>query len=258
MKKKIIVIILNIVVIIGATYATTTYLYESTKIEKNNLYSKSIAMNAKETLKGSNSSNVSSIYETRLATLEAKIGNVQELYPVGSIYIGINSTNPSTYFGGTWVSFGTGKTLVGIDSSDELFDLIEETGGSKSVTYTPNGTVGNHTLTVSEIPAHTHGSKTLSGYINFKRFGTSGTGTDLAMGTGGILTKTPTSSSMTLINGGLSSKKDIYYDAVTINATHEHDSVGGSGAHNHEFTGTEASLDIIQPYITVYMWKRTA
>ena len=46
---------------------------------------------------------------------------------------------------GTWVAFGAGKVIVGLDSGDTDFDTAEETGGAKT-----------HTLTVNQIPAHTH------------------------------------------------------------------------------------------------------
>lgn len=68
-----------------------------------------------------------------------------DVYPVGSVYISINSTNPASLFGGTWVQFGQGKTLIGQDSNDADFDTAEETGGNKSVT-----------LTVGQMPSHTH------------------------------------------------------------------------------------------------------
>ncbi len=67
------------------------------------------------------------------------------VYPVGSIYTSISSTNPSTLFGGTWAAFGAGRTLVGRDAGQTEFDTVEETGGAKT-----------HTLTVSEIPSHPH------------------------------------------------------------------------------------------------------
>ena len=59
------------------------------------------------------------------------------IYPVGSIYISVNSTSPATLFGGTWEQI-TGRFLLG--SSD---------------TYTA-GSVGGeatHTLTNGELPA---------------------------------------------------------------------------------------------------------
>jgi len=71
---------------------------------------------------------------------------VNLIYPVGAIYISVNSTNPGTIWSGTtWVSFGAGRTLVGLDTGDSDFNSSEETGGSKDVT-----------LTTSQIPSHTH------------------------------------------------------------------------------------------------------
>lgn len=71
----------------------------------------------------------------------------QVLYPVGSIYTNASdNTNPGTLLGfGTWTAFGTGRVLVGIDSGQTEFDTIGETGGAKT-----------HTLTIAEMPAHTH------------------------------------------------------------------------------------------------------
>lgn len=60
------------------------------------------------------------------------INNVVDMiYPIGSIYISVNNANPSTVFGGSWESFGTGKTLVGVDTSQTEFNTVEKTGGSK-------------------------------------------------------------------------------------------------------------------------------
>ncbi len=72
---------------------------------------------------------------------------LEKVYPVGSIYINASvNTNPATLLGfGTWVAFGAGKVVVGLDSTDTDFDTVGETGGAKT-----------HTLTTSEIPSHTH------------------------------------------------------------------------------------------------------
>jgi len=74
---------------------------------------------------------------------------LQAVYPVGSIYINAAvSTNPATLLGfGTWAAFGAGRVIVGLNSSDSDFDTAQETGGAKT-----------HTLSVSEIPSHTHTS----------------------------------------------------------------------------------------------------
>lgn len=68
---------------------------------------------------------------------------LQAVYPVGSIYISTNSTNPSTLFGfGTWSAFAQGRTLIGVGTSDQAF-TAGATGGESE-----------HTLTSDEVPVH--------------------------------------------------------------------------------------------------------
>ena len=66
--------------------------------------------------------------------------DIYNLYPVGSIYMSVNSTNPSNYFGGTW---------------EQIKDRFLLACGS---TYSNGSTGGEatHTLTVNEIPSHNH------------------------------------------------------------------------------------------------------
>ena len=62
------------------------------------------------------------------------------IYPIGSIYISVNATNPEVLFGGTWEQI-QGKFLLGMSSSYP----IESSGGEAT-----------HTLTTREIPFHNH------------------------------------------------------------------------------------------------------
>lgn len=145
------------------------------------------------------------------------------IYPIGSVYISIVNTNPANYFGGTWVAFGTGRTLVGVDTSQTEFNTVEKTSGAKSNSYTPAGTVQGHKLTIAEMPKHSH---------------TDGTDPD-----NGIKASSGQSSAV------------VYWNKDIGRSTSE---VGGDGAHSHGWTGTAANISTLQPYITVYMWKRTA
>lgn len=62
------------------------------------------------------------------------------VYPVGSIYMSVNATSPSTLFGGTWEQI-QGRFLLGMSSSYPA--------GSQ-------GGEAEHTLTSHEIPSHSH------------------------------------------------------------------------------------------------------
>ena len=66
------------------------------------------------------------------------VGN--ELYPVGSIYMSVNSTSPASMFGGTW---------------EQIKDKFLLSAGD---TYSAGATGGEatHTLTVNEMPSHRH------------------------------------------------------------------------------------------------------
>jgi len=67
------------------------------------------------------------------------------IYPVGAIYLSTSSANPSILFGGTWEAWGGGRVPVGVDTSNLKYLLSNMQGGEET-----------HTLTVDEMPAHTH------------------------------------------------------------------------------------------------------
>lgn len=68
------------------------------------------------------------------------IGILDYVYPVGSLYMSVNSTSPSSLFGGTW---------------ERIQDTFLLAAGS---TYAAGSTGGEaeHTLTINEMPAHQH------------------------------------------------------------------------------------------------------
>ncbi len=197
---------------------------------------------------------------------EAILADKKKNYPIGKIEINISGANPSTYLGfGTWVAWGIGKVPIGVDISDGTINKADLSVGSKTVKYKPAGTnegtavtfnavslshsggaVQSHTLTVNEMPSHNHVTRVgwndaSDTAANVK--GQAGTGMKLS------------------VDQGLKSG-----DA------------GGSKAHGHgftqpsahsftptiksitqpTFTGTEATINVQQPSISCYMWKRTA
>ena len=55
------------------------------------------------------------------------------IYPIGSVYISVNSTNPSLLFGGVWERFANGRCLVGVSESESEFSIVSKTGGEKHI-----------------------------------------------------------------------------------------------------------------------------
>ena len=123
-------------------------------------------------------------------------------YPVGAIFITTVNTNPSSYMGGTWVRFGNGQTLVGVNESDGDFNSVQKTGGSKS-----------HTIDYENLPPRT------GLQVNWK---------------GGLTSYSEWKS------GNLAKGTWIM-----------------SNAYDTQSPFSKA-ISNLQPYITVYMWRRTA
>lgn len=153
-------------------------------------------------------------------------------YPVGSIYLSVNNTNPSRWFGGTWSLIAQGRTLVGVDTNDTDFNTVQKTGGSK----THKHTTGNHTLTTSQIPSHAHTvyllNRSDSGETRSNIYGGSGVTRVLSYS-----------------NEGYDTNAKGWWNSAGITYT------GGGQAHNHGDTGNGSNL---QPYFTCYIWCRTA
>lgn len=81
------------------------------------------------------------------------------IYPVGSIYISINDTNPGTLFGGTWSRISDGFLFCGATGSGKGTQGNLQ-GSAKSGGPSTN-TSGSTTLTIDQIPAHRHTSQNI-------------------------------------------------------------------------------------------------
>ena len=160
---------------------------------------------------------------TQLATTAFVQAALQALHPVGSIYINAtNATNPGTLLGfGTWAAFGAGRVPVGFNAANPLFDTAEETGGFADAVVVSHTHTATTTITDS---GHTHG-------LTVNLVGEAGSGY-FAGGSGG-----PDGTANVTTNSATT--------GITAATT-----VASSGS-----SGTNANY---QPYITVYMWKRTA
>lgn len=134
---------------------------------------------------------------------------LNQVYPIGSIYMSVNSTNPGTLFGGTWTAWGTGRVPVGIDTSQTEFNTVEKTGGSKEM--------------------QRHGHEVTWGAFDGRSISISASGS-------GQQTLNIPNWEWTYNNTSGMSK-------------------GGNVVAAYSGSGNSGNL---QPYITCYMWKRTA
>lgn len=176
--------------------------------------------------------------ETEVTKLKNVTKTLDDIYPVGSIYLSTNlekTSEVANKLGGTWEKYASGRTLVGVGNSDQNFNA-GETGGES-----------NHTLSVTEMPSHSHDYSGKTGIG--KAFGTLSPILADATGTG------------TIIQGGqwilgyiVNASKLDYYK--------ENSSNWPGANHYHEYSGTTTSFgenrshNNLQPYITVYMYQR--
>ena len=211
---------------------------------------------------------------TEKAELKAALAEItgRILYPVGSIYINAqDNTNPATLFGfGSWERFGKGRVMVGQDPDDVDFDAIGEKGGEKT-----------HTLTEGEMPSHDHSDGTLGtdtdGWHNHNIDANGNHNHSGSTSTDGNhnhdYTKHYQYSSGT--HGGSYDQYDLRFrtkqtesagshsHSISTDGYHNHN-LDGAGNHSHDVTGSTANAgsdnahNNLQPYITVYAWKRTA
>lgn len=139
---------------------------------------------------------------------------LDNVYPIGSIYMNVNSTNPRTLFGGTWEQI-QGKFLLGMSSSYPA--------GSQ-------GGEASHTLTTEEMPSHGHNPANQAGYYGFI---------------------TNSKEAFTVGDMGVQSGSGRYYPFATVSFDISRNTLTGT-------TGGGKSHNNMPPYLSIYIWKRTA
>lgn len=164
-----------------------------------------------------------------IAKFAPMLDTMKKIYPVGSIYISTVSTNPATLFGfGTWEAMPAGRVLLAQGKS------------SWGTTYNAGSTGGEatHQLTVGELPSHNHtaSTNTTGNHTHTHPGWQMGEGIRHQDGCSAIPQRGD--------QGGYSgtytfSTAGNHSHTITINST------GNNQSHNN-----------LQPYISIYIWKR--
>jgi len=202
---------------------------------------------------------LNNIYKQLYETLDNEYSNIEKdrelyendflnkTYPIGSIYITSEYSSEeqvANAIGGRWEKYGKGRTIVGVDNSNENFSSVNKTGGSRT-----------NTLAVTNLPSHNHVIPSLSG--NTKSAG--------AHSHNFLYVSSPV-----VISHGSGSIRSLeltsweWVQADSENGTHARTTE--IGAHTHTFEtssttvtgsfGSGTSFTNIQPYTTAYMYKR--
>ena len=170
--------------------------------------------------------------------IDTGYNNLDQIYPVGSIYMSVNTVSPSLLFGGTW------------EKLQDVFLL-----GANNTNLGSRGGEQTHTLSVNEMPEHTHVQNTHTHAQNShghspgsgRNFMTAPTGSSWGEEAGGSISGTgkyfvyssSSNHNVYLAGSGNTTATNQYATATNRNT-------GGGLAHNN-----------MPPYLAVNIWKRT-
>ena len=192
---------------------------------------------------------------------------LDDFYPIGSIYITTNSTNPSSVLGGEWEAYAQGRTLIGFGSNGvNNYNVLGAEGGNSNIkidsvdilprhlhSYTADGTItnisfkGNSVSTSTNSWSHSH---TIPIYGSWNE----PTGLGLCYYANGFTHSVMISASgyATATNGNAGSHTHTVVPKGNVS------SVFNGTSSNLSYFGSSnvADLDVRNPYVTVYIWKR--
>lgn len=217
-------------------------------------YSRTTWVEAETPLSAANMNNIEDGVQEALSGVQGIISTtIKEMilaaHPVGSIYMSTSNTNPGTFLGGTWVAWGSGRVPVGVNTSDSDFNTVEKAGGRKDAVIP----LHNHTFTGTAMANHSHPHPHTHTYEKPENY------TGLVSSAGFVPSSSGSYKAPTL---------DHYHHISTISTnTGGVSAASTSGASAGTPSGTISNTGVtaavsananLQPYITCYMWKRTA
>lgn len=160
--------------------------------------------------------------------------DIDKVYPVGAIYMSVDSTDPGTLFGGTWEAIqdkfllSAGSTYTAGDTGGNATHS-HTFSGTSATTSANNGNTGSTAINTNQMPSHSH-SQTVSAYSG-------GSGANTWSGDN----KSASAPSTGAKGGGQGHTHTLNNHTHTLTAT-----------------GTIDSSSTLPPYLVVYTWKRTA
>lgn len=172
------------------------------------------------------------------------------IYPVGSIYMSVNSTDPSTLFGGTWERLKDRFLLSAGDSysagntgGEATHKLVKDELPSHTHTLSSHThSLQSHTHSLSD---HTHSFQQKyylgKGTMGYNGQAITGNGNERDLGTWNAMPATTTGGPSNNTSGGPSNNTS-----------------GGPSTNTSGSTGSGTAHNNMPPYLVVYMWKRTA
>lgn len=209
-----------------------------------------------------------------------------DAWPVGSLFMTFDNTNPATLLGGgTWVQI-KGRYLLAADDGDVVDGSTTVGSMTKNVplvahthTFT-TGSAGAHTHGVSGATggagshSHTRGTMNITGSITVSASDNEHLTDAESISTSGALS---VGNYTTKVARSIDPSSNPGYDSITFNgangwsgattiaANHTHSfsaTAASNGNHAHsgttESNGTSASFDVRPLSLYVYMWRRTA
>ena len=166
-------------------------------------------------------------------------------YDVGDvIYKGSSAFDPNKKWPGTTWQRIKGRVVVGVDENDSDFSTVGKTDGAKTFNNSHEHTTTSVALKATQLPI-------LTGSMSFHGAGSGGATVLNGGSCSGIISAKTVRSAYRNGGGDLSGATSA--DGINI-------SFGGNQAHGHGNTGSSGSnaQSLLQPYITKYIWERTA
>lgn len=152
------------------------------------------------------------------------------IYPIGSIYLSMSNTDPSTLFGGTWESINGYYLYAGVGGN---------TSGSNTSGVPSTDITGSTALTVAQMPSHTHIQNAHSHTENPKCW---------------INDQSHYDTRLKCTSGFYAGAEITTYYTGSTTATNKN--TGGGQGHTHTLSSHTHEINPLR--FEVYTWKRTA